>query len=71
MRLSPAQKRVMAALWGGAFVRRRGVFGDYQAPALDARFAASRTIDILWKAGLIEPAPFWGAFQATKKKAAE
>jgi hypothetical protein len=65
-RLTPAQKRVLAALDGGAIVRRRGSFGDYQAPADDPRFAAGLTIDILWRAGLIQPAPFWGAFEKAK-----
>lgn len=62
-RLTPAQKRVMATVDGGALVRRRGSFGAYQAPADDTRFAASQTIDILWKAGLIRPSPYWGGFE--------
>jgi len=72
MKLSPAQRRVMATLWSGAIVRRRGAFGGFVAPASDSRFAASRTIDCLWRAGLIRPAEYWGAFEAApKRRAAE
>jgi hypothetical protein len=68
MKLTPAQKRVMTTLWSGALVRRRGAFGGWTAPASDGRFAASRTIDCLWRAGLIRPASWWGAFEAAPKK---
>lgn len=68
MKLTSAQRRVMTALDAGGIVRRRGVFGDYQAPPEDTRFAAGRTIDILWKAGLIRPAEYWGAFEAMPRR---
>lgn len=76
MKLTPAQRRVMTTLWSGALVRRRGAFGGSRtgscrpmaAPTSDGRFAASRTIDCLWKAGLIRPAAFWGAFEAAPRK---
>lgn len=63
-RLTPAQKRVMLAAAGGGLVRRRGAFGDRQAAATDPRFAAERTLTILWRAGLLRPAEAWGAFEA-------
>lgn len=64
-RPTPAQRRVMAALAAGGIVRRRGAFGEHQAALDDPRFAASITIDILWRNGLIRPAASWGAYEAT------
>lgn len=68
MRLTRAQKRVMATLWSGGLIRRRGAFGGFVAPSSDGRFAHSRTIDCLWRAGLIRPAPYWGAFEAVPRR---
>lgn len=63
-RLTPAQKRVMAAVAGGGLVRRRGAFGDRQAETSDARFAGERTINILIRRGLLRHAQAWGAYEA-------
>jgi hypothetical protein len=63
-RLTPAQQRVMASLAAGGVVRRRGAFGTSHAEVDDARFAAGRTIDALWKRGLLRPAETWGAYEA-------
>lgn len=62
-RLTPAQRRVLSALESQKLVRRRGAFGTSHADLGDARFAASRTIDALWRNGLVRPAEAWGAFE--------
>lgn len=62
-RLTPAQRRVLTALESQKLVRRRGAFGTSHAEVGDPRFAASRTIDSLWRNGLVRPAEAWGAFE--------
>jgi hypothetical protein len=64
-RLTPVQWRVLAVAAAGEMVRRRGAFGVEHAGADDPRFAASRTIDALWRRGLLRPSQSWGAYEAT------
>lgn len=66
-RITAAQRRVLAVLINGGVIRRRGAFGTSHSDLADVRFAASRTLDALWRQGLIRPAQSWGAFELTPR----
>jgi hypothetical protein len=65
--MTPAKRRVIALMAGGSLVRRRGAFGTSHAQGDDQRFASSRTLDAMWRDGLIRPAETWGAFELANR----